>query len=189
MSLFQDHPDKNFWEYGSGDDWGALEHLVGRAGDEAETHVLQHRWAGVSYGRNDEDPWAVRGFAFLQRSGIAFAGVEEEAETERLTDKHREGLHVGMEEFFGMFTLSDCDWALEFICWVSKELPKVEMVPEMRKRPMASSLTFLEYIKSAESNFINRYVYKNLSTLLEWQFYCEQFYWAFDLRITFCFIR
>ena len=44
---------------------GTLEHLIGRTGDEAEPHVLEHGGARIGHGRNDEDPGFMRGFALL----------------------------------------------------------------------------------------------------------------------------
>ncbi len=89
--------------------------MISGSRNEAETHVLEHGGAGVSYGRYDKDPRLVGSFSLFQRCWVVLAGVEKEQQAESLANEHGEGLHVRVEKFLIVSAFSHSDGALELV--------------------------------------------------------------------------
>lgn len=134
------HPEEYFREDRSGDNAGALEHEVGRSRDEVEAHVLQDRWAGIWEGWDQEIIKFMRGFAWLEGQLVFFAIGEIQYEAEAFSNEHGEWLHVGMEKLAMIAALVHVLASHKFVSYLACHLPKVEMVPHIKK--IVTAITF-----------------------------------------------
>ncbi len=75
----------------------------------------------------------MRSLTRLEGDLIVLEIGEVEDDAEGLPHEHGEGLHVGMEELLMMAALVHVLRTHQLVGWVGKTVPKVEIVPQIRK--------------------------------------------------------
>ena len=85
----------------------------------------------------------MRSFALFQRKNIFLEVRSIEEDTKSLSEEHNEGLHVGMKKFAMMVPLFDVLTTHQLKSCLVREVPKVPIVPLMKKMATAIILALL----------------------------------------------